>query len=139
MSRCFGSPDHRTAGPKSRFPRVPLDENIMIQMKNDKTAKDRPTVITVSESRHPDPLHKGFNPEMVYVECGRCGSPVLWEPGRTTELFRSVGIDPLELDSSCVLVSDGCPSCSGRGSFNVQVVRVTKTPPQYFPKQQGNA
>ena len=108
-------------------------------MTTTKNNKNRPTIITVSESRHPDPMHKGFNPEMVYVECGRCGSPVLWEPGKTTELLRSVGIDPLELDPSCVLVSDACPSCSLRGHYTLQVVRITGAPSHCFPNRLGNA
>ena len=108
----------------------------MTTTKND---TNRPTIIAVSESRYPDPMHRGFNPEMVYVECGRCGSPVLWEPGKTTELLRSVGIDPLELDPSCVLVSDGCPMCSRRGRYTVQVVRVTNASSQDLPIRPGNA
>ena len=44
------------------------------------------------------PVTGGFDPELLYVECGRCGSsPVLWEDGRATRLLDQAGIDPLEL------------------------------------------
>ena len=86
--------------------------------------KTYPICITVSESRYPDPLHKGFDPEMVYVQCGVCGAPVIWEQGKTSELFRTAGIDPLEL---------------GHGMFSVQILRVTETPAQYYPVTLGYA
>lgn len=54
---------------------------------------------------------RGYDPELLYVECGRCGAPVLWEPGRATRLLDEAGIDPLELDASCLLVTNACPLC----------------------------
>ncbi len=56
---------------------------------------------------------RGYDPELLYVECGRCGAPVLWEPGRATRLLDEAGIDPLELDASCLLVTNACPMCGG--------------------------
>lgn len=53
----------------------------------------------------------GYDPELLYVECGRCGAPVLWEPGRATRLLEEAGIDPLELDAACLLVTNACPMC----------------------------
>ena len=53
----------------------------------------------------------GYDPELLYVECGRCGAPVLWEPGRATRLLDEAGIDPLELDAACLLVTNACPMC----------------------------
>jgi hypothetical protein len=52
---------------------------------------------------------------------------VLWEPGRSTEVLAGVGIDPLELDAHCLLLTDGCPNCRPRqkGGFSVQVFRLT--------------
>ena len=44
--------------------------------------------ILVSTSHTPHPLCKGYDPEMVYVECGRCGAPIMWERGKTTDLCR---------------------------------------------------
>ena len=56
---------------------------------------------------------RGYDPELLYVECGRCGAPILWEPGRATRLLDEAGIDPLELDASCLLVTNACPMCGG--------------------------
>ena len=110
----------------------------MPSISNKKTQK-YPVCITVSESRYPDPLHKGFDPEMVYVQCGVCGAPVIWEQGKTSELFKTAGIDPLELDPTCILVTNGCPACSGHGMFSVQIMRITETPAQYYPVTLGYA
>ena len=45
------------------------------------------------------PMARGYDPELMIVECAHCGRPVLWEPGRSTEVLAGVGIDPLELDA----------------------------------------
>ena len=73
------------------------------------------TAITTSA---PGPLAlKGYDPELLYVECGRCGSPVMWEQGRASRILEQAGIDPLELDASCLLVTDGCPMCGSKGQY----------------------
>lgn len=95
--------------------------------------------ILVSTSHTPHPLCKGYDPEMVYVECGRCGAPIMWERGKTTTLCRAAGIDPLELDPTCVLISDGCPVCSKRGSYNLQICRIRQAPSCLTPVTQGHA
>jgi hypothetical protein len=70
-----------------------------------------------------------FDPELLYVECARCGQPVLWNPGDTTNILTWAGIDTRALDEKCMIVSDGCPTCMpGQGSFTTQVVRLRKTP-----------
>lgn len=77
----------------------------------------------------------GYDPELLYVECGRCGAPVLWEPGRATRLLDEAGIDPLELDAACLLVTNACPMCGapegaaadgadGDPGYEVRVFRV---------------
>lgn len=66
----------------------------------------------------------GYDPEMLFVECSKCGNPIVWERGRTTEILDGAGIDPLELDSHCLLVTDGCPQCSRGGAYHVQIFRV---------------
>lgn len=69
---------------------------------------------------------KGLDPELLYVECGRCGAPVIWEKGRATTLLNEAGIDPIELDESCFLVTDACPMCSTqRKQYTVQIFRVS--------------
>jgi len=88
---------------------------------------------TKERSQHPRtpvsfaPAARGYDPELMIVECARCGRPVLWEPGRSTEVLAGVGIDPLELDAHCLLLTDGCPHCRPRqkGGFGVQVFRLT--------------
>lgn len=70
---------------------------------------------------------KPYDPELLYVECERCGKPVLWNPGDTTRILAWAGIDAGELDEKCMLVSDGCPACQpGKSSFNTQVVRLRR-------------
>jgi hypothetical protein len=70
---------------------------------------------------------RGYDPELMIVECARCGSPVLWESGRSTAVLAGVGIDPLELDAHCLLLTDGCLHCRPRqkDGFSVQVFRLT--------------
>ncbi|MDO5484360.1 MAG: hypothetical protein Q4F27_05580 [Desulfovibrionaceae bacterium] len=88
---------------------------------------------------HPRPLpgsRQPFDPELLFVECGRCGTPVIWEPGRASRLLAAAGIDPLELDASCLLVTDSCPMCGSKKSYTVQIYRISassqsKRPPWY--------
>ena len=63
------------------------------------------------------PQPEAFDPDMLYVECGHCGAPIVWEKGRTRRLLAAVGIDPLELDASCVLITDSCPLCGGKDGY----------------------
>jgi hypothetical protein len=68
-----------------------------------------------------------FDPELLYVECAKCGQPVLWSPGDTTRILAWAGIDVTSLDEKCMIVSEGCPACQpGKNSFNTQVVRLKK-------------
>ncbi len=83
--------------------------------------KDIEKIIIKPNPQMPDP---GFDPEMLFVECGKCGQPVLWEKGRSTEILAGAGIDALELDPHCLLITDGCPRCSNGQRYNVQVFRV---------------
>ena len=87
-----------------------------------------------SDDRHEHPREvdmdkKSFDPELLYVECARCGKPVLWSPGDTTNILAWAGIDSGALDEKCMIVSDGCPTClPGQSSFSTQVVRLRKSP-----------
>jgi hypothetical protein len=73
------------------------------------------------------PEAQGYDPELMIVECVHCGRPVLWEPGRSTAVLANVGVDPLELDAHCLLLTDGCSQCRPRQEegFSVQVFRLT--------------
>lgn len=86
------------------------------------------------------PVPTPFDADLLYVECGRCGSPVFWEPGRTRRLLAGACIDPLELDASCLLVTDACPVCCGeRNQYVVQIFRVGRGPERLQPPFFGNA
>ncbi len=104
-----------------------------------KTSRGTPEFINVSQAVTAQGMPRGYDPEMVYVECARCGAPVIWEPGRATALMQAAGIDPLELDASCMLATDGCPMCSRGGQFRVHVLRLTGAPAHLRPRTQGNA
>lgn len=84
-------------------------------------------------------MPKGYDPELLYVECGRCGAPVLWEPGRATRLLDHAGVDPLELDSSCMLVTDACPACGQPDEYSVRIFRVSSRPAHGLPPTHGHA
>ncbi|MDR2573600.1 MAG: hypothetical protein LBC94_04520 [Desulfovibrio sp.] len=71
------------------------------------------------------PVPRGYDPELLYVECGNCGAPVMWGEGRATRILVQAGIDPLELDSSCLLVTDACPMCNNKTHYSVQIFRVS--------------
>lgn len=81
----------------------------------------------------------GYDPELLYVECGRCGAPVLWDEGKATELLRQAGVDPLELDPYCLLVTDACPACGSRDEYAVRIFRVATGNSQDLPPTHGNA
>lgn len=81
----------------------------------------------------------GYDPELLYVECGRCGAPIIWEPGKATRILSAAGIDPLELDPSCLLLTDGCPHCTSQGPYVIQIVRFSNKPQGQRPPQVGHA
>jgi hypothetical protein len=79
-------------------------------------------------------FRQGYDPELLIVECAFCGLPVLWERGCSTRILAGAGIDPLELDSHCLLLTEGCPRCSPEkgGQFSVRVFRVAPGPGRFF-------
>ncbi len=83
---------------------------------------------------------QGFDPEMLFVECGKCGHPIVWEQGRATEILHSAGIDALELDHHCLLITDGCPRCTKGKVYHVQIYRVETEQDRWGQgKKSGNA
>lgn len=70
----------------------------------------------------------GYDPDLLYVECGRCGAPVLWEAGKAGELLREAGVNLAEIDASCVLVTDACPVCGSGDTYSVRIFRVSAEP-----------
>lgn len=95
---------------------------------------------TVRWFRVPVPaVPRAVDPELLYVECGHCGAPVIWEPGRMTRLLRQAGVDPLELSASCVLLTDGCPICRPSSLYSVQIFRVSNAREGLLPLLAGHA
>lgn len=97
------------------------------------------TLKAIAEPLRGPLVGKGYDPELLYVECGRCGSPVMWEQGKATHILGIAGIDPLELDASCLLVTDACPTCGGTGHYTVQIFRVSGDAQTRRPPFFGNA
>ena len=73
-----------------------------------------------------------YDPELLYVECRACGKPVLWEPGRTTELLLAAGVDISRLDERCLILSEGCPVCRPHEEhgFPLAVLRIAGLTPE---------
>ena len=97
------------------------------------------TFKAIAEPLRGTPVPTGYDPELLYVECARCGSPVMWEQGKATHILGVAGIDPLELDASCLLVTDACPTCGGTGHYTVQIFRVSGDAQTRRPPYFGNA
>lgn len=85
------------------------------------------------------PLTRGYDPELLFVECAHCGAPVLWEPGKATALLAKAGIDPLELDASCMLLTEGCPICASKQEYEVRVFRIASAGTGDLPPTHGHA
>ena len=85
-----------------------------------------------------------YDPELLYVECQMCGKPVLWEPGKTTELLLAAGMDVSKLDERCMIVSAGCPACVSYAveGYTLAVVRLAGLTPEeaiYMTRPGGTA
>ncbi|MCL1889973.1 MAG: hypothetical protein FWF99_05665 [Desulfovibrionaceae bacterium] len=72
---------------------------------------------------------KTYDPELLYVECKLCGRPIIWAPGRTTNLLLQSDINPLSLDEHCLILSDGCRECMpDADGFHMSIVRLSQMP-----------
>jgi len=85
-----------------------------------------------------------YDPELLYVECQMCGKPVLWEPGKTTELLLAAGLDASKLDERCMIVSAGCPVCVPHvvDGYTLAVIRLAGLTPEeavYMTRPGGTA
>lgn len=68
---------------------------------------------------------KTFDPELMFVECHKCGRPLLWNDGEASQIVEQSGIDTKKLDAQCLILAEGCPQCSpGEGGYMVRVVRL---------------
>lgn len=114
--------------------------SILFLKKKQKAIKlERLKMKKINSSNIKSVISRGYDPELVYVECGRCGAPVVWEKGRSTALFESAGIDPLELDASCILVTNGCSFCGSGHEYHARVFRMSSDPAMGMPPAYGNA
>ncbi|MDR2161807.1 MAG: hypothetical protein LBO77_06695 [Desulfovibrio sp.] len=96
------------------------------------------------EGKQPPDGAAAYDPELLYVECRLCGKPVLWEPGKTTELLLAAGVDISRLDERCLILSEGCPTCRPHENhgFTLAVVRIAGLTPEeaaHMEKPGGNA
>lgn len=88
----------------------------------------------------PNTPPQGYDPELLFVECKKCGAPVLWEKGQASHILETAGVDPLELDASCVLLSDGCPACTAQPHYTVQIYRIEQGAGRFWSaKKSGSA
>ncbi len=81
------------------------------------------TVIPTSER----PISKRstiYDPELLYVECGFCGRPVVWDTGEATEFVAWLGVNAWAVDSSCLILTHGCANCAPEAeAYRVQMIR----------------
>ncbi len=81
-----------------------------------------------------------FDPELLFVECYKCGQPIFWEKGKTTDLLHDAGIAMQELDERCMIMAQGCPQCSPhKTQLELRVVRLAAENEQHFEDISGNA
>lgn len=86
------------------------------------TSGEKPRELSAQEITRA--LYKEFDLETLYVECARCGAPVILSPGKITQLVHDSGLDEYELDSSCIMLSDGCPQCTNEKTHAVRICRL---------------
>lgn len=55
---------------------------------------------------------EGFDPALLYAECGQCGRPLVWPLRATTLILKKAGVDPVTLDYTHMLRASGCGECS---------------------------
>ena len=80
-----------------------------------------------------------FDVDLLYVECSRCGAPVMWEGDRTAKILKAAGIDPLELDAGCLLMTDACPLCGDKNAYTLQIYCIGRSPDKLRPPLYGTA
>jgi hypothetical protein len=55
---------------------------------------------------------RSFDPDLLYIECAKCGRALNWERGETSLFLLRSGIDSGNLDWSFMILSMGCSNCS---------------------------
>lgn len=82
-----------------------------------------------------------FTLDLLYAECALCGQPVIWPGKDNLKVLKMAGIDPSDVDETCMIVSKGCPACRpDKNSFATQVVRLKEEPAERtFPAEMKTA
>ena len=81
----------------------------------------------VERQPHVPSQPKGYDPELMFVECARCGRPVMWEQGRATVVLHGVGVQTSDLDDHCMIVTDGCSHCRpAEDDYRMKVIRISE-------------
>lgn len=52
------------------------------------------------------------DPNLLFIECLRCGRPLNFDPGMVTAALTGAGVDLSVIDLGHMIVTDGCPHCS---------------------------
>lgn len=81
------------------------------------------------------PQMQPYDLELLFVQCGICGRPVIWEEGRITTLLLSMGIDPLELDAYCMIMTHGCTFCRPGQEHFFTILRFSKDDAHFIPHE----
>ncbi|HEU6437721.1 MAG TPA: hypothetical protein VE028_09735 [Nitratidesulfovibrio sp.] len=81
----------------------------------------------VERQPHVPSQPKGYDPELMFVECARCGRPVMWEHGRATVVLHGVGVKAADIDEHCMIVTDGCAHCHPEeDEYRLKVIRISE-------------
>lgn len=81
----------------------------------------------VERRPHVPPKPKGYDPELMFVECARCGRPVVWGQGRATVTLHGLGVQAADLDEHCMIVTDGCAHCRPEADeYQLRVIRISE-------------
>ncbi|MFP4317253.1 MAG: hypothetical protein ACOC24_05715 [Desulfovibrionales bacterium] len=58
-----------------------------------------------------DQFQEVFDPELLFIQCAKCGRSMNWSRGVTTKFLKNSGIDAEMLDPSFLILSMGCSEC----------------------------
>lgn len=76
-----------------------------------------------------------YDPELLFVECAFCGSPVVWDNGEATEFVAWLGVEAWAVDSSCMILTHGCMHCAPEAeAYRVQMVRGDRETDSVIPE-----
>jgi hypothetical protein len=68
--------------------------------------------VAMCRSNTVDARRKIFDPDLLYIECAKCGRALNWDKGETSLFLVRSGINTGTLDWSFMILSMGCANCS---------------------------